>query len=425
MQVKAEIKRVARLVSFFWSLFLLLSLLWNFHLQEEQVYAMAQIQAAAFIQKDLALRSWATAHGGVYVRPTQETPPNPYLDVPNRDVVTTEGMALTLMNPTYITREIHSRFADKYGVYGHMTSLLLRNPINAPDDWERAGLERFAVGDTRDYVGIYEINGKSFLRLMKPLFLEEGCLPCHAWTGIPVGGVRGGINASVPLEPLRQSATHVQWNLALSHLGFWLAGILGVEWAARRARRDLRDRMQSEAQRQLLYQQATHDALTGLFNRRYLDEIYPRELFRAQRTGAALAVALLDIDHFKNFNDRYGHEAGDRVLKTLGGILRDFLRKSDISCRYGGEELFIIMPDTDAGDVLPRMEELRQIIRSTQIIDKQGRELPAVTVSIGVANCRMGGTGFEDLLTAADRALYRAKTEGRDRVVVFEPDSTE
>lgn len=422
MHANAEIKRVARLVSFCWTLSLLFSLLWNIHLQEKQVFIIAKIQAAAFIDKDLAMRSWATSHGGVYVRPTQQTPPNPYLDRPDRDVVTTGGMALTLMNPAYITREVHTRFADKYSVYGHMTSLLLKNPDNAPDNWERKGMERFATGDLADYVGLQEIKGKPFFRLMKPMLMEEGCLQCHAWTGIPVGGVRGGINASVPLEPLRQSAITVQFHLALSHLIFWIIGMAGVAWASRRAQRDYTDRVHSEAERQLLYQQATHDALTGLFNRRYLDDVYPREVFRARRNGGVLAVALLDIDYFKNFNDEYGHDAGDRVLRTLGKILMEYLRKSDICCRYGGEELFIMMPDTDAGDVLPRMEELRHIIRSTKITDKQGRELPAVTVSIGVANCRKDDTEVKDLLTVADRALYRAKTEGRDRVVIIESD---
>jgi len=421
MTINAEIKRVAHLVAFLWSFLMLLSLLWNIHMQDEQVYAIARIQASSFIQKDLSFRSWAASHGGVYVRPSLETPPNPYLDVPHRDVMTTDGMALTLLNPAYITREVYNRFAAKYGVFGRMTSLMLKNPVNAPDAWETKGLQRFAAGNIEDYVGLQDIKGKPYLRLMKPLYMEENCLPCHAWTGIPVGGIRGGINASVPLEPLRQSAAKIQWNMALTHFGFWIIGLLGVDWASRRAQRTHDERVKSEDERQKLYQQATHDALTGLFNRRYLDEVYPRELLRARRNGGTLAVALLDIDFFKNFNDTYGHEAGDRVLSILGRILRDFMRKSDISFRYGGEELFILMPDTEAEDVLPRMEELRQIIRSTRITDKHGHVLPAVTVSIGIANLQTCGAEIEDLLTAADQALYQAKTDGRDRVHVFDP----
>lgn len=417
MKANSEIKSVVRLVQLLWTVALALSVAWNLYLQDKQVYQVAKIQAAAFISKDLALRSWASSHGGVYVKPTEQTPPNPYLHVPDRDVVTTGGTALTLMNPAYITREVLSRFAEKYNVYGHMTSLVLANPDNAPDEWERAGLERFAAGDLDDYVGLVQRGGKPFLRLMKPMTMEKPCLKCHAWTGIPEGGVRGGINASVPLEPLQQSVAAVKQQLALSHLGFWLAGVSGIAWFGRRVQRQQAERLQSEVARRLLYQQATHDALTGLYNRRYLDEAYPRELQRARRTGSPLSVAFLDIDHFKRFNDEHGHEAGDEVLRALGKILRDFLRKSDIACRYGGEELLILMPDTEAGDVMPRMETLRQLIRSERLADKEGRALPEVTVSIGVATWREGAADGEDLLSFADQALYRAKAEGRDRIV--------
>jgi len=412
------IKSVVRLVQFLWTLALALSAMWNLRLQEEQVWQVAKIQAEAFINKDLAMRSWACSHGGVYVKPTPQTPPNPYLDVPDRDVVTTGGMALTLMNPTYVTHEVQSRFAQKFNVHGHVTSLILVNPANAPDNWERAGLERFAAGDLSDYVGVYQRDGQPFLRLMKPIMMERDCLGCHARTGIPKSGVRDGIDASVPLGPLQQSAKAIQWQLALSHLAFWVAGIAGLAWFGQRAQCQQLERMQSEVERQLLYQQATHDPLTGLFNRRYMDEAYQRELQRARRTGSPLSVGFLDIDHFKRFNDAHGHEAGDEVLRRLGEILRSFLRKSDIPCRYGGEELFVIMPDTKAEDVLPRMEALSQIIRSTRIVDKWGRELPPVTVSIGVAYWQQGEVDSDELLSFADQALYRAKTEGRDRIVV-------
>jgi len=420
MPVNTEIKSVVRLFAFLWTTVLGVSLIWNLQLQDEQVFHIAKIQAEAFINKDLALRSWASSHGGVYVRPTAQTPPNPYLKVPDRDVVTTGGMALTLMNPAYISREMHSHFAKKFDVRGRITSLLVTNPVNTPDDWERVGLERFAAGELADYSSLVRQDGRFFLRLMKPMLMEPSCLPCHAWTHIPVGGVRGGIDALVPLDALWQSATRIQWQLGLSHLGIWLTGMIGVGWFSRRAQRQNIERMHSEVERQLLYRQATHDVLTGLFNRRYLDEVLPRELQRARRMATPLSVAFLDIDHFKRFNDEYGHEAGDEVLRKLGAILRDFLRKSDIACRYGGEELFIIMSDSAASDVLPRMEALRQLIRATRIVDRRGRELPEITVSIGVASSRVGDCGMDDLVSRADQALYQAKAEGRNRTVLRE-----
>jgi diguanylate cyclase (GGDEF)-like protein len=420
MQVNTEIKRAVRLFIFLWTALISMAAMWNMRLLDEQVLHAAKIQAEAFINKDLAVRSWASSHGGVYVRPTGQTPPNPYLEVPNRDVVTTGGMALTLMNPAYVSRELHSRFAEKFNVRGHITSLIVTNPVNAPDDWERAGLERFATGDLSNYASVVRQNGKPFLRLMKPMLMEQSCLQCHAWTGIPVGGVRGGINAMVPLEALWRGMAETERYLTLSHLAIWLIGVAGIVWFGRRVRHYSIERLQSEVERQVLYRQATHDALTGLYNRRYLDEVLARELLRARRTASPLSVAFLDIDHFKRFNDEYGHEAGDEVLRALGGVLRGFLRKSDIACRYGGEELFVIMPDSNAKEVLPRLDALRQLVRATKVEDRRGRDLPEVTVSIGVVSSRVGDCGIEDLLARADQALYQAKAEGRNRIVLRE-----
>lgn len=393
------------------------SLLLNMLQQNNEVLRIARIQATAFINKDLAVRYWAAMHGGVYVRPTPQTPPNPYLNVPNRDVVTTEGIRLTLMNPAYITREIHSHFAEQFGVFGHMTSLKLLNPDNAPDDWERNGLEKFDQGVTDDISEVYARDNKKFLRLMKPLFMEESCLGCHAWTGIPLGGVRGGISASVPLEPLQQGADTLMVYLAVSHGGAWLFGILAILATARRETRLRVERYSAEIQRQELYEQATHDTLTGLFNRRYLDEVLPREMHRARRLQSPLALAMIDIDHFKVFNDKYGHDAGDEVLRQIGRQMRDNLRQSDIACRFGGEELAIIIPDAALNGVLPRMEALRVIVSSLQLRNQRGEALPPVTISIGVAELAFDSDDPWDLLKRADESLYRAKMEGRNRVV--------
>jgi diguanylate cyclase (GGDEF)-like protein/PAS domain S-box-containing protein len=170
--------------------------------------------------------------------------------------------------------------------------------------------------------------------------------------------------------------------------------------------------------REALREQAIRDALTGLFNRRYLDETLPRELHRCQRQGEPLAAAMLDVDHFKHFNDAYGHEAGDTVLRVIGELLNRSLRSGDIACRYGGEELAVILPSSTLDDARIRLDRLRQAIMQLRVI-YQGEELPAITVSIGVA----AATEEQEvdavaLLTRADDALYQAKADGRNRVVV-------
>lgn len=166
-----------------------------------------------------------------------------------------------------------------------------------------------------------------------------------------------------------------------------------------------------------LREQAIRDPLTGLFNRRYLDETLPRELYRRQRAGEPLVVAMLDLDHFKHFNDLYGHEAGDTVLRAVGGLLRRSLRASDLACRYGGEELTVVMSGSSLDDARTRLDALRQAVVHLHLPYRDGT-LPAVTVSIGVASADAGETDPAALLSRADAALYRAKEQGRNRVEV-------
>jgi diguanylate cyclase (GGDEF)-like protein len=167
-----------------------------------------------------------------------------------------------------------------------------------------------------------------------------------------------------------------------------------------------------------LREQAIRDPLTGLANRRYLEESLPRELHRASRANSTLSIAMLDLDHFKRFNDTFGHGPGDSLLREVGRVLSERLRKSDIACRYGGEEFVLVLPNSALADIVQRIEEIRLAVRGLHI--RQGdRILSTVTVSAGVAEARAGMTARE-LLAEADEALYEAKHAGRDRVVLYE-----
>jgi diguanylate cyclase (GGDEF)-like protein len=171
--------------------------------------------------------------------------------------------------------------------------------------------------------------------------------------------------------------------------------------------------------REKLHAQAIHDPLTGLFNRRYLEDTLSRELHRAHRRSSPLGVAMLDLDHFKQFNDEFGHVAGDALLRELGRLLGEKLRKSDISCRYGGEEFVVILPDSSLADTQRRVEEIRGLIKGVKI--RHGDQLlGTIGVSAGVAGAPEHGSTAAELLRAADNALYAAKQAGRDRIVVYE-----
>ena len=226
---------------------------------------------------------------------------------------------------------------------------------------------------------------------------------------------------------------HIDPNFEGSYLELPLAllgepvGLLHLEWAAGEA---LRDSLLNDAQlfaertslalanvklRETLHEQSIRDPLTHAFNRRYMEESLNRELPRARRKHNQLSLVLLDIDHFKKFNDTYGHAAGDLVLVRLTQLLQGLVRIEDIVCRMGGEEFLIILPDTQREAALQRAEDLRKAVMSLQLA-YQGLALGTVTISIGVAVYPLHGTVSEELLPKVDAALYRAKNSGRNRV---------
>lgn len=170
--------------------------------------------------------------------------------------------------------------------------------------------------------------------------------------------------------------------------------------------------------RELMHRQANHDPLTGLFNRRYLDDTLPRELNHARRKNDPTSVAMLDIDHFKKFNDTFGHEAGDLILREMGHLFKESLRKSDIACRYGGEEFVIVMFDSKQEETLQRFEKIREQIKNLQLRYRE-QLLGRMTVSIGIAEANDNSMTAQELVTAADKALYAAKRAGRDCIIAF------
>jgi diguanylate cyclase (GGDEF)-like protein/PAS domain S-box-containing protein len=171
-----------------------------------------------------------------------------------------------------------------------------------------------------------------------------------------------------------------------------------------------------------LQEQAIRDSLTGCFNRRYLDETLERELSRSRREGYPLSLVLLDLDHFKQINDTYGHQAGDRALVVLAETLRADIRHEDVLCRYGGEEFIILMPHMPLATAAERAEAWRQKIADIRV--PFGKFELTFTTSAGVAAYPDHGKTPDELSQSADLALYLAKNGGRNRVVIFNAEST-
>ncbi len=307
---------------------------------DEAVVNLARAEAQSHFEKDLIYRRWSALHGGVYVPPTSATPPNPYLThIPDRDVTTTTGKQLTLINPAYMTRLVHELAAKQSGVQGHITSLTPLRPENAPDDWEAQALQAFATG-TREVVELQELQGQPHLRFMRPMVTEAPCLKCHAQQGYQEGDQRGGISISVPLTPYLAIATDHHRSLLLGHGTLACIGLLGIWGGTRRLRhseRALRQSLEESGQlasRNALLLASLGEGVYGIDARGNCIFINPAALALLGLTEAEV----LGQDQHQLFHNRkrdgapYPHEECPVHQTLQDGLRREtedaFLRKS-------------------------------------------------------------------------------------------------
>jgi diguanylate cyclase (GGDEF)-like protein len=212
--------------------------------------------------------------------------------------------------------------------------------------------------------------------------------------------------------------------MLLLSIGWIIINTQRIEYHFRLARQgleeDIMERKRVEAalrESELrLREQSIRDPITELFNRRYLEETLPREFSRCRRNGEPLTVAILDFDHFKRFNDDYGHQAGDAVLRAVGALVLRSLRGGDVACRYGGEEFALILPGAALAKAALRLETLRRVLMRLRV-NYRGADLPGITVSIGLATAQPDEADAAALLGRAEAALHRVKEQGHNRIV--------
>lgn len=492
--------------------------------QEERQRALTT--ANAFFQQVVVARLWNASHGGVYVPITTETPPNEYLPDKNRDLTADNGLKLTKINPSYMTRQM-AELAKKngLGIQFHITSLKPIRPENKATEWEARGIESFKQG-VKDLGEFFEDGNVTWFRYMAPLLTKPECLKCHAQQGFKDGDIQGGLSVSLPYSPhthlhlvvgygsvaliglififiggtiharkqrlfdatfnspVPASVTDKDHTILIANEAYWTmfgalpdhkktikcyehrpgkschtekcpltqimngAGkyayesIKEIEGDSRhfivsakplldaRGRaigsvesfQDITERKRAEEaleeSNQKLEALSNTDGLTGIANRRCFDEVLAREYARHVRSGAELSLILLDIDHFKSFNDCYGHVKGDECLRQVAQVMADCLaRPADLAARYGGEEFACILPETDSSGAVEIAERIRQDIMARAFPHKESKVADCVTASLGVvtAQCSAGGS-TADIIFQVDEQLYLAKSSGRNRV---------
>jgi hypothetical protein len=240
--------------SYFWILLILWTVLvgsilsWSLFRQKYETEEVARIQARNSFEKDLVYRRWAAGHGGVYVPMTDKTPANPYLShIEERDITTPSGRVFTLVNPAYMTRQVHELGLEQYGSRGHITSLKPIRPANAADEWETKALRAFEQG-VKEVSSIEKLDNQNYMRLMRPMITEQSCLKCHAEQGYKVGDLRGGISVSVPMAPIQAIARGHALMLAVGHFVLWLLGVGGISLGGQRLKQRIQERKYAEEQ---------------------------------------------------------------------------------------------------------------------------------------------------------------------------------
>lgn len=436
-----SVRRYALIAALVWTAVIAGSFAWYYRLSEQQLLAVSKSKAVIAFERDVLYRQWVSKQGGIYAPVTPAMQPNPLLShVPERDIATPSGKPLTLVNATYLVRKVFElNGTNEAGGYGHLASLNPLNPANRPDPWEEKALRSFERG-VKEVSEIQTINGRAYMRLMRAAVTEKNCLRCHSHQGYHVGDIRGGMGVTVPISDIVEANRPQVIGGMLGHGLAWILG-LGALWfgsrkltlsvaALQHSKKSLQ--LQTEQLERLSAELVTknwqlealtlQDALTDLANRRCFDETLDTEWARAVRTGQQLALLLFDVDHFKEYNDQYGHQAGDECLKSIAGILQTGARRvSDLAARYGGEEFVIIAADTDAASALYLAETMRKRIEALAIPHEQ-TPLGHVSISVGVAVMAPNGRlEAANLLRTADEALYRAKDAGRNRVELIAP----
>ncbi len=388
-----------------------LSLNWNLYLIDKHMTETALHETRGVFTLILTTRKWNSIHQGVYVKVTDKTKPNPYLNDAERDIIA-EGILYTKMNPAYMTREIADLTQSGTNVALHISSLAPVNPNNKPDAWEKKALEEFIKGK-KEYYGFTETKRGLEFRYASPLYMERECLQCHT-AEHSVQNIRGTISVSLPSEPLLNMLKPQKESIKMFHLFAFIIFSAIIWLTLTKLQEHLQERRKME---QLIKHQAYHDSLTGLPNRRMYEQILQQAIKIAEQEKTQLGIAFLDLDGFKKANDAFGHQVGDELLKQVAKRLVSEIRNGDIVARQGGDEFVVLINAIEGTEEMIKVAEriLKSIAKSFTI---QAHEI-TVTTSIGISIFPRDGQDFTELIKKADTALYKSKSNGRNRYTFY------
>jgi len=293
-------------------------------LLKETITNLAFVKGREAFNKDQAFRLWATIHGGIYVPATEKTPPNPYLShLPERDISTESGKYLTLMNPAYMVRQLNEYYSEFFGIFGHITSLDPLRPENQADLWEQKALYDFEKG-VGEIGEIVEEEGTPYLRLMRPMSTEEGCLKCHEHQGYKIGDVRGGVSVKVPLTEIFTITASQGMMIYTGIPAIWALGVIFLAFGGHSLRR-------SQKERELAQNETAHESIINEAKARIVRVFFQdsanihdiaQEVYRgALKISDSKNGYVSSIDPISQANIIHTHS--DSVNNSVGSILSD------------------------------------------------------------------------------------------------------
>ena len=337
------LKRYVLLIGIVWSLACAVTLISHLRDDYQQTVRRVQTRARTMLERDILYRDWVASHGGVYVPVSETSLPNPYLEfLPERDIETVDGHQLTLVNPSYMTHLAFEQDNRLGETISKITSIKYLNPDNAPDPWERSALLRLEEG-AELVSDVVDIDGQSYVRVLRPFYVEAACLKCHVDQGYHNGDIRGGLSISIPLDSFLSG--HWQHNLVSVGLFslLWFVGLVGVVLLGRKLYAQTGKALESE--RQLDHAEmslnflSNYDRRTNLPNRfkfeEQLQELFPL----VESIGDVVAVTILEVRNYKQIADNFDHHVGDVLFKTMAERLAALLSPDDSIARFGEDRL--------------------------------------------------------------------------------------
>ena len=395
-----KIRQNTFLVSIVWILLLASSFTWNYTQAKKEQEFLALHTARSIFNHILFTCHWNAGYGGVYV-PISETTPTDALPHPPQNTIKVSDTTLVRIHPALMTKQI-AEIAKEKNIHFDIVSIHPVHSMSKATEQEEILLRKFETGLQEAGRFIKGEVNTSF-SYMAPLRAKQTCLQCHDKQRHQEEDIIGGIHVTLPYTH------HPFFNtLLFAHIGITIMGLFGILAAGIRLNRAYA----------IIQRQAIFDALTGIPNRQSFSEHIVKEFNRSSRTRESLAVIMCDIDHFKAYNDTYGHSSGDKCLKQVAQTISNSLvRPGDFCARYGGEEFVIILADTSHKGAIHVAERIRFNIIKLKITHEKSLPLQLVTLSLGIATSSDHPSGsHEDLLKNADTALYEAKRKGRNRV---------